>query len=405
MGHNNPAELAILEAQQVWGNREVGLLLSIGSGTSAPPRFGQSILGYRTKINAAVFVAGLITDCENIHHRILRDPRFQKDQNYFRFSVDNLGDVKLDEWKELGLLNARTSSYMTEKPDILESKTRCVDVLAKMRVASDNTDVGEEVQIDVIPEAEKALEDSLLDKEDLVDVRRKLLLAVEPYQSAGDLERVMAIMRKTYDFAKEHYPETTSLQYIKREIAITFSAKRDNEEAAKWEREIFEYFETAFGDASLHTCDSAWYMVVYLLASNDRDEWPRYYNILLNYIPTIDEDEAVESVWTPRRRVELAQVFVVRLMLDKAAENMREAWKVWDSMESGNDRKKASIVIQNIGYTYEQRREYEIAQEFYTMLVTALLSDAQLRSQSEDVLGFARARLQRIARIRSGRQE
>ena len=45
VGHNNPAEQAVLEAREIWPRRHIGLLLSIGTGTSAPPKYGQSILG------------------------------------------------------------------------------------------------------------------------------------------------------------------------------------------------------------------------------------------------------------------------------------------------------------------------------------------------------------------------
>ena len=66
IGHNNLADLAILEARQIWPDTEIGVLVSIGTGTSAPPRFRRSGLGIKTEINAATIIAA-------VHNALLRN--------------------------------------------------------------------------------------------------------------------------------------------------------------------------------------------------------------------------------------------------------------------------------------------------------------------------------------------
>jgi len=50
VGYNNPAECAIEEAKQIWPHRPVGILLSIGTGTHAPPQFKTSSLDRRRSL-------------------------------------------------------------------------------------------------------------------------------------------------------------------------------------------------------------------------------------------------------------------------------------------------------------------------------------------------------------------
>lgn len=114
MGCNNPTTLLLQEAARVFGpNRRVACVVSIGTGLkpnnpSNAPQFLQKVIPVDT-IKAVVDTA---TDCEETHSSMER--RFSHVPDlYFRFNADQpVGEIGLDEWKEVGKIAAYTEYYL-----------------------------------------------------------------------------------------------------------------------------------------------------------------------------------------------------------------------------------------------------------------------------------------------------
>jgi hypothetical protein len=112
------------EAQQIWPGREIGCIVSIGTGVPRFQAVGQKLIPLIKSLEA------IATDTENTH----RDFRHEKlltfgiDQNvYFRFNVERgLDDVGLEEAKEIPKIQAATQDYAKDKWDEI---TRCVSQL------------------------------------------------------------------------------------------------------------------------------------------------------------------------------------------------------------------------------------------------------------------------------------
>jgi len=400
VGHNNPAEQAVLEAREIWPGRDVGLLLSIGTGTSAPPKYGQSILGYRTKISAAVFVSNLITECESVHNRIMCNSGVRPD-GYFRFNVDSLGGVRLDEWKQLELLNSRTEDYMTNKPDIVQAKTKCVASLLLYATAPDldvdkDDDAGED---DEIPPAEQALEEALVARMDPVEVRDLLVIAVKPYKNQCQWDRVYAIQKRVHDFIEEHYVVPGLMfPYIKHDVAITLQTQKKYNEAAMWERQAFDLFEAAYGPKNLHTCIMAIFLACYLLAAGDHNEWRHFYELAKNFPPWYNEDGSQAILFNPDFRIQFASVFIQRHMAVESEENIRELWKSWDTV-SHNDRLRAIVVMDNVAFLLRNRRELSLALEFTDMALEAFSREGQVDPKWQTVQAKVAGRAREIRHI------
>lgn len=173
LGHNNPSEIALDEAEKVWPTSKYFCLVSIGTGhrraikiveSSSPniedndmttdrslfeqvrlfiPSIVESFMpGWKTAtnypagvlalINMARALSKLITDSENVHRRLRRASRatdLDKRFPYFRFNVErDVGDIGLEDWKKEEEIAAYTTSYLQE-PEVEEREMKCVTCL------------------------------------------------------------------------------------------------------------------------------------------------------------------------------------------------------------------------------------------------------------------------------------
>lgn len=107
---NNPIRAVVDEAHSLRTldqERKIGCIVSIGTGI-------QSLQGVGTgghQIIAAL--ANAATDCEKVareYHEELQvaDPR----PEYFRFSVDGLHGIGLEEWEQFDKLSGATADYL-----------------------------------------------------------------------------------------------------------------------------------------------------------------------------------------------------------------------------------------------------------------------------------------------------
>jgi Patatin-like phospholipase len=155
--YNNPAELALFEAQKIWTSAKRFCLVSIGTGRMRPVRVVDIssdssntsgvpwwILGVKsaTKIPSGVTALKKIAQAcveltgnsEPVHQRLLQlatSPDPEKIYSYHRFNVArDLQDIGLEEWNKMEELAGHTTVYMEEREGELK-RNKCVEDLMK----------------------------------------------------------------------------------------------------------------------------------------------------------------------------------------------------------------------------------------------------------------------------------
>jgi predicted acylesterase/phospholipase RssA len=116
LGCNNPSQVVLDEAKAIFGARQIGCLVSIGTGQAEvigikkPGLFQQIIL--KDVIDA---LRAITTDCEATHEEMLG--RFANLPNtYFRLNVEQgMQRIELSKWEKLSIVEAHTAQYMKRK--------------------------------------------------------------------------------------------------------------------------------------------------------------------------------------------------------------------------------------------------------------------------------------------------
>jgi len=171
LGHNNPSEVALQEAQRLWPTAKQFCLVSVGTGrqrsvklsmpvapaVTAPPEdesHGRSsiipswisIPGWRTatRLPAGVYnlkriaevCAQLVTGSEAVHQRVLRACLSNHSNmcfRYYRFNVEHdMEDVQLQEYEKINDIAAHTRRYMDEGEGEMK-RDQCVADLVRLQ--------------------------------------------------------------------------------------------------------------------------------------------------------------------------------------------------------------------------------------------------------------------------------
>jgi predicted acylesterase/phospholipase RssA len=116
LGRNNPSQVVLDEAKALFGARQIGCLVSIGTGQAEvigiknPGLFQQII---PTDVIEAL--RAITTDCEATHEAMLGC--FANLPNtYFRLNVEQgMQGIEFSEWEKLSNVEAHTVQYMRKK--------------------------------------------------------------------------------------------------------------------------------------------------------------------------------------------------------------------------------------------------------------------------------------------------
>lgn len=112
MGCNNPTLELCAEAQEVYKNRKIDCIVSLGTGTLSSSELSRpSWWQAKIPIHVVPTLVNIVNDCEKTHDIMFRDFKNNPD-TYFRFSVPGMGDVGLEEWKLLGKIRGKTVAYL-----------------------------------------------------------------------------------------------------------------------------------------------------------------------------------------------------------------------------------------------------------------------------------------------------
>jgi len=129
LGCNNPSRVVLAEAEAFFGARQIGCLVSIGTGKAEiinikKPGFFQQIL----PIDVIKALKGISTNCEVIHEEMLC--LFARSPNtYFRLNVEQgMQGIELSEWEKMANVEAHTTTYLNRK-EVNEKLKLVVDAI------------------------------------------------------------------------------------------------------------------------------------------------------------------------------------------------------------------------------------------------------------------------------------
>lgn len=138
-GANNPIQVLMSEARNIWGTGErwrlednLQCLVSVGTGIPSLEQFGN------TPVAVAKSLIAIATDCENDHEEFISmHPEMCREGEarlYYRFSVPRgMGDIGLESAEKIGIIKATTRHYVRH-PEV----ARELD-LASQRLAAGET--------------------------------------------------------------------------------------------------------------------------------------------------------------------------------------------------------------------------------------------------------------------------
>ena len=109
LGYNNPILPLIDEARHLWPNRDIGCIVSVGSGILLSKDIGSSLVPLFDSLKA------IATDSEKAAEEFREDIRAKHGVNqkvYFRLNVQHgLEQVGLEEWNETERIFVATRDY------------------------------------------------------------------------------------------------------------------------------------------------------------------------------------------------------------------------------------------------------------------------------------------------------
>ena len=110
LGHNNPIRALMDEKSHIWPDRQIGCIVSVGTGIPASRDVGRTIKPLFDKLKE------MATDTEEIAREFAEEIKYKygaEQKMYYRFNVQQgLEQVPLEEWKEMDRIKVATQDYL-----------------------------------------------------------------------------------------------------------------------------------------------------------------------------------------------------------------------------------------------------------------------------------------------------
>jgi hypothetical protein len=120
-GYNNPCDVLLEEAQEIFPNSELGCVVSVGTGIGAVVGIQDS----RRSILKAL--KEMASSSKRVVDRL--DSRFGDSPIYYRFDVQRgLEDITLSDWKQTSTIAAHTHNYVQEQRRRIDLCARTLQV-------------------------------------------------------------------------------------------------------------------------------------------------------------------------------------------------------------------------------------------------------------------------------------
>jgi predicted acylesterase/phospholipase RssA len=113
IGFNNPAQTLLDEMYELYGDRPIACIISVGAGVATIKSYSEP-KGWQKLIPKDLIdvFAEMVTDCEKTAHEL--EVKFSHTpQVYNRFSVQRgLESIGMEEWEKLAEVEAKTVEYL-----------------------------------------------------------------------------------------------------------------------------------------------------------------------------------------------------------------------------------------------------------------------------------------------------
>ena len=110
LGYNNPIRALIEETSHIWPDRQIGCIVSIGTGMPVSRDVGRTIKPLFDTVRE------MATDTEKVAREFEEEMKHKygnEQKVYFRFNVQRgLEQVGLEEWKEMERIKVATQDYL-----------------------------------------------------------------------------------------------------------------------------------------------------------------------------------------------------------------------------------------------------------------------------------------------------
>jgi hypothetical protein len=134
---NNPIYQVMMECSRLENDREVGCVVSLGTGVKAGA-------GPKTSSNQSLKLVATLADqatsCDTSHRRFIESPKGQRlndEQKYFRFDIArDLDEVGLDDWENFNAIQDYVDKYVGDNR--VEIK-KCAELLLNARLDEQQT--------------------------------------------------------------------------------------------------------------------------------------------------------------------------------------------------------------------------------------------------------------------------
>ena len=129
LGCNNPSRLLLDEAKGLFGNRQIGCLVSIGAGQTKIVSIRKpGIFQWIAPTDVIEVLKAIATDCEATHETML-GLFANSPHTYFRLNVEQgMQGIDISDWEKLSKVEAHTIQYMKRK-EVDEKLTLLVNVI------------------------------------------------------------------------------------------------------------------------------------------------------------------------------------------------------------------------------------------------------------------------------------
>ncbi|KAH8913601.1 hypothetical protein BT69DRAFT_1365587, partial [Atractiella rhizophila] len=129
-GNNNPAAIAVDEANRIWGQGSQVVCLVSGVGIAPAVNWGP------TKREIEVAVKAIIEDCSQVADQLKMKMQDRGlGHRYHRFSVHTTGSVKWEEWERTKDVVGRTKAYMEVMGHEARNAAQCLAQVCCKRTA------------------------------------------------------------------------------------------------------------------------------------------------------------------------------------------------------------------------------------------------------------------------------
>ena len=128
--NNNPVDIILSEAKDLWPTRaDDAVLISLGTGNAPLSAFGDNAKQIVDKLKQ------IATETEDTARTFLEGSGRVMALNgcYYRFTVPNLGQIGLEEWKAKRMITSLTENYV-DNPETAPKTQACIEKLSEVAV-------------------------------------------------------------------------------------------------------------------------------------------------------------------------------------------------------------------------------------------------------------------------------